>query len=101
MTDNRPGLGGTLAVVGGGLLLVLCCAGPALLAGGALTAVGGVLHSPWLLVAGAVVLLGALGYVLQRRARRRAGARSADCCPPSPVPSDRAVGAHQEGPHRP
>ncbi|HEX5403022.1 MAG TPA: mercury transporter [Pseudonocardiaceae bacterium] len=94
--DNRPGVGGTLAVVGGGLLMVLCCAGPVLLAGSTLTAVGGALRSPWLLGAGAVVVLAALGYTFRRRVRRPTSAGSEDCCPPSSVRSDPA---DQKGQH--
>lgn len=56
--------------------MTLCCAGPALLAGGALGAVGGFLSSPLVVIAGGALALAA---VVARRAARGDGA----CCPPS------------------
>ncbi|MEU9238288.1 hypothetical protein [Streptomyces sp. NPDC048385] len=68
---ERSGLGGIASVVGAGLLVVVCCAGPLLVAGGTLGAVGGALASPWLITVGGVVLLAGTGYALRCRARRR------------------------------
>lgn len=68
-----------------GLLMVVCCAGPLLVAGGALGAIGGVLRNPWLITVGAVVLLTGTVHVLRCRARRR-GAGPQDCCPTGPAP---------------
>ncbi|MFJ4014395.1 mercury transporter [Streptomyces sp. NPDC090026] len=82
---ERSGLGGMAAVVGAGLVMVVCCAGPLLVAGGALGAVGGALASPWLITVGAVVLLAGTGYALRCRARRRRGAGAEDCCPTAPA----------------
>ncbi|WP_236244461.1 hypothetical protein [Streptomyces sp. CC210A] len=82
---ERSGLGGLAAVVGAGLLMVVCCAGPLLVAGGALGAVGGALANWWLITVGAVVLLAGAGYALRCRARRRRGAGPAECC--STVPA--------------
>ncbi|MFG2550047.1 hypothetical protein [Streptomyces sp. NPDC048581] len=78
---ERPGFGGAAGAVGAGLVLVVCCAGPLLVAGGALGAVGDVLPNPWLITTGAVVLLAAVAYALRCRVRRRHGAKPEDCCP--------------------
>lgn len=88
MSASREGsgLGGMAVAVGAGLLMVACCAGPLLLAGGALGAVGGALRNPWLITAGALVLLIGAAYALLCRTRRRRGARPQDCCPTVPGP---------------
>ncbi|MFI1940874.1 mercury transporter [Streptomyces purpureus] len=78
---ERSGLGGMAAVVGAGLVMVVCCAGPLLVAGGALGAIGGALTHPWLITVGAVVLLTGTGYALRCRVRRRRGAETENCCP--------------------
>ncbi len=83
---ERSGLGGLAAVVGAGPLMVVCCAGPLLVAGGALSAVGGALANPWLITVGAVMLLAGAGYALRCRARRRRGAGPEECC--TTVPAD-------------
>lgn len=88
---ERSGPGGVAAVVGAGLLMVVCCAGPLLLAGGALGAVGGALRNPWLITVGVVVLLIGAAYALLCRVRRRRGARPQDCCPTVP-----GMPTHQE-----
>lgn len=87
--NDSGGFGGLLAVAGGVLVMVACCAGPALIAGGVLAGLGGVLTSPWLLAAGVLVVAAAVGYTLRRRARKATG-----CCPPRPgsprsAPADR------------
>ncbi|MGW7363536.1 mercury transporter [Streptomyces sp. NPDC054841] len=78
---SRPG--GLLGGLGAGLLMVLCCAGPLLLGGGALAAVGGFLSNPWLITVGAMVVVMAVAYVLRCRARRRRrrGTGPDDCYP--------------------
>ncbi|MCQ6556839.1 mercury transporter [Streptomyces sp. C10-9-1] len=82
---NAPSSAAWPAVAGAGLLVVVCCAGPLLVAGGALGAVGGALASPWLITVGAVVVLAGTGYALHCRARRRRGAGPQDCCPTVPA----------------
>jgi len=77
--QKSPGRGGTLAIVAGGALLVICCAGPALLAGGAVSALGGALHSPWLVILGVLLVVGAAGFLLQRHRGDRA---AENCCTP-------------------
>jgi mercuric ion transport protein len=72
-------------MLGVALLAVLCCAGPALVAGGALSAIGAAVRSPWLIAAGAVLVVAAAGYTLARHRRRHVGACAAgsdECCPP-------------------
>lgn len=60
-------------------LMALCCGGPALIAAGALGAVGGFVANPFVILAAIVVAFVAVTGVL-RRARRAGGA---DCCPPN------------------
>lgn len=77
--------------VGAALLMVSCCAGPLLLGGAGIGAVGGALANPWLITVGAVVILAGTGYALRCRARRRRGAGPEECCttvPASPQPHD-------------
>ncbi|MGR8007702.1 hypothetical protein [Streptomyces hypolithicus] len=85
MTGNdRPSRPtGALAALGVGLVMVACCAGPVLLAGGALGALGGVLRNPWIIAAATAVVAAAIAVLVRRR---RAG-RSA-CCPPALSPQD-------------
>ncbi|WP_199796532.1 hypothetical protein [Pseudonocardia dioxanivorans] len=52
------------------LLGALCCAGPALLAAGALGAVGSWLSNPWLIAAAAALGLAAAGWALRRHGAR-------------------------------
>lgn len=82
-----PASAGIVTVIGIGLLAVLCCAGPALLAGGALAGIGGVLGNPWLLTLGAVLIVGGLIYTVvrrdERRVKRRNGADESCCAPPA------------------
>lgn len=44
--------GGMAAAVGAGLLMVLCCAGLLIVAGGAISGLGGALRNPWLITWG-------------------------------------------------
>lgn len=95
---DRSGMGTGLVTVGAGLVIVACCAGPALIASGALAAVGGALRNPWLLTAAAVVLLAAVAYTLRHRAQRhRHGARNGagDCCPPTSLPAKPSGRTHR------
>lgn len=73
---NGAGLGAMAAVA-----LVVCCALPALIGAGVLATLGGVLRSPPIIVAGIVVLVGAVGYAYRRRQRDRA------CASPISEPS--------------
>ncbi|MFI7019190.1 mercury transporter [Streptomyces sp. NPDC050164] len=82
---ERSGLGGLAAAVGAALLVMVCCAGPLLVAGGALSALGGVLANGWLISVGAVILFAGAGYTLHCRALRRRGAGPDDCCPTIPA----------------
>ncbi|MFI5627586.1 hypothetical protein ACIA03_29285 [Nocardioides sp. NPDC051685] len=75
--DNQTG-GGLLLGAGAALLMILCCAGPALIAGGALAGIGGLLRNPWVIGAGIAVLALAVLSI----ARRRSGATN-DCCTPT------------------
>ncbi|MGH3312722.1 MAG: hypothetical protein ACRDP3_19435 [Streptomyces sp.] len=99
---ESSGAGTAAAGTGVALLMIACCALPALIAGGALAGIGGVLGNPWL-IAAAVVLVAAASTAIVRR--RRSG-RDA-CCPPTgpaknPADRDRPhTPADQEGPYRP
>lgn len=76
---------GIFAMLGVAGLAVLCCAGPVLVAGGALAVIGGAVRSPWLIAAGALLVVAAAGYTLARHRGRggRDGAAGSDqCCPP-------------------
>lgn len=89
MDDNRtskpkgPTGSGTAVVlfgVGAAVLAVVCCAGPALLAAGAVAAVGAWLASPWVIGAAVALLAGAVLWTVRRRVSAPAGSDSADCC---------------------
>lgn len=85
MSEPRKSSAGMFTMLGVALLAVLCCAGPALVAGGALSAIGAAVRSPWLIAAGAVLVVAAAGYTLARHRRRHVGACAAgsdECCPP-------------------
>lgn len=88
-SQRSSGSGGTLAIVAGGALLVICCAGPALLAGGAASALGGALHSPWLIVVGALLMAGVAGFVLLRHRGQRS---TENCCIPTHNEKDPPAG---------
>lgn len=81
------------------LLPVLCCAGPALLAAGALGALGGFMGNPAVLVLAALLAAAAVGAVLLPG---RGPAAGPDCCsePPNSGTSTRTPGANT-APHRP
>ena len=84
MNGDRPdphGPGGALTAAGALLAVAACCAGPALLTGGVLGAIGGLLGNPLVIAAGALILTAALGYAAHTLRRRGAGSRD-DCCPP-------------------
>jgi hypothetical protein len=81
------GVRGTLVLLGAGLVMVVCCAGPLLVAGGALGAVGGALRNPGLITVGALMALIAIAYALNCRTRRRRGAGPEDCCSSVPLPT--------------
>lgn len=81
--EREGGLFGVVAMVGVVALPILCCAGPALVAGGALAGLGGVLRSPWLLLPALVLLSGGVALSMRRRGRRG----GTTCCPP-PTGSD-------------
>lgn len=70
-SNPGQGPGGILLAIGAVFLAVTCCAGPALLAGGGLALVGGILGNPVVLAIAALVLAGAVLYTLRRRARSR------------------------------
>lgn len=94
---------GIFAMLGVAGLAVLCCAGPALVAGGALSVIGGAVRSPWLIAAGAVLVVAAAGYTLARHRRRgvRDGAAGSDeCCPPQTRTKDGLYNreTHPDGP---
>lgn len=97
--SEPSGAGMAAAGIGAALLMIACCAGPALLAAGALGAIGGFLGNPWVIAAAVLVLAAAVTTVV----RRRRGQRDA-CCPPTgstPRSTDRDhsdIPADQEGP---
>lgn len=81
MNDKRdPADGGGLLIgAGAALAMVLCCAGPALVAGGLLAGIGGLLRNPWVIGAGIAVLALAVLVTLTRHRRSR---DTDDCCAP-------------------
>jgi len=83
-----PSRAGILATVGLAAAALLCCAGPALLAGGALSGLGGLLRNPWLIGGGAAVIVAAVGYAIARHTHGRGGAQAEDCCPPQETEGD-------------
>jgi membrane protein implicated in regulation of membrane protease activity len=74
---QRSATGMTAAGIAAALAVIVCCTGPALLAAGALGALGGFLGNPWVIAVATAVLAAAVTIVVWRR---RAG--RADCCPP-------------------
>jgi thiol:disulfide interchange protein len=71
--NDRPGSArgsGIVAGIGAAVVLVLCCAAPALLAAGALGAVGAWLSNPWVITAAlALVILAVVITLTHRRTR--------------------------------
>ena len=68
MTEPTPRtsrIGGPAMAIGA-LACVVCCAGPALIAGGALSAIGTTLGSPIVLAAGLVIIGAAVAFTLHR-----------------------------------
>ena len=69
---NPPHSGpGGIGVVIGAVALVLCCAGPALIAGGALSAIGGALSSPIVIAVGVALVVTAIAITLRLVHHRR------------------------------
>jgi mercuric ion transport protein len=62
--DSTPGT--TLPLVGAVVAAVICCAGPTLVAGGALVAVGGFLRNPVVIAVAAFAVASAVGYAVRR-----------------------------------
>ncbi|PND53847.1 hypothetical protein [Rhodococcus sp. ENV425] len=94
-TSEPSGAGLAGAGIGAALLMIACCAGPALIAAGALGAVGGILGNPWVIAAAVLALAAAVTAVIRHRARRSA------CCPPTTRSADRdrsPTPADQKGP---
>jgi hypothetical protein len=68
-----------LATIGLATTIVLCCAGPAPLAGGAVSGHGG-----------AAVIVASAGYAIARPVHGRGGGDGEDCCPPQRTEKRRA-----------
>lgn len=76
LTKTKREPSGAALGVGAVFAMVLCCAGPLLLAGGAIGAIGGFLTSPVVIVLGVVLIVCAL-VAATRRTRTEE-----DCCAP-------------------
>jgi mercuric ion transport protein len=83
--DGPSGAGLTAAGIGAALLVIVCCAAPVVLAAGALATIGAWLANPWVIAAGAALLIAALTLAVRRRREGR------DACHPP---------AGEEGPYR-
>ncbi|MFI7523378.1 hypothetical protein [Micromonospora globbae] len=82
-------LGGVAGAGGAGIAMLVCCTTTVAIAGGGLAAAGGILRSPWLIVAGlAVAALAITAIVLRRTGHTSAGAH---CCPLSATDQDPAA----------
>ncbi len=68
---------GAMAVVA----MVICCALPALIGAGVLATVGGVLGNPLVILAGVIVLAGAVAYTVRNQRRGQI------CAPPPAKPA--------------
>jgi hypothetical protein len=79
---GRSPAGSLLATVAAVVLALLCCAGPLVLASGAVAGVGALVHSPWLIAAGAPLLIWVIVLTVARIVRRRRGNTADDRCPP-------------------
>lgn len=94
------------AGIGAALLMVICCAAPALVAAGALGALGAWLSNPWVIGAAIALAAAIVLSVLTGRSRRgqEDGQEDRDaCCPPAPPTagpghSDQDRPAPTEGP---
>lgn len=71
-TPDQPGHGSLGWGAGAGVLVVLCCAGPALIAAGALGAVGAWLANPWVIAIAVAIAATALVALLRRTSSRHA-----------------------------
>ncbi len=83
MTTKRPtGSAGVLAATGAVVLLIGCCALPALIAGGVLATVGGLLHNPCAI---AIAIAIAIAVVVLAAARLRTNKcrNHSECCTPT------------------
>ncbi|MGH3864391.1 hypothetical protein [Actinokineospora sp.] len=78
MTDRRHDRRSLAPGTGIVALMLLCCAGPALVAAGALGALGAILTNPFVLAASAVLAVPAIAAWAVRRHHR-----DKTCCPPS------------------
>jgi len=74
MSESKPtnSARGAIAVGIGAIVLVLCCAGPALIAGGALGAMGATLGNPIAVAIGVALIVTAIAITLRRRAQHGA-----------------------------
>lgn len=59
-----------VAALGTGFLILVCCAGPALYISGSLGFLGGVIHNPWLIISGVLVLVAAIAVTIRKNAHR-------------------------------
>jgi hypothetical protein len=84
--SSRYALRDSLGMAAVVVLPVLCCAGPALLAAGALGALGSWLLNPWLIGAAILLAVGVVGWRLHHRATG-GGEPGELCCPPTPTPT--------------
>lgn len=91
--DVLPGAGMVAAGLGAALLVIVCCVGPALVAAGALGAIGGLLGNPWVIAAAVVVAAAALTLVVRHRCGRTT------CYPPTGQADNPA--ADRDRPHVP
>ena len=67
--------------VGGVALAIICCAGPALIGGGALAALGGFFSSRYLIALGVLLVIVGL---LAARSRRSRSCPPSEACAPQP-----------------
>ncbi|GAB3701430.1 hypothetical protein [Nocardiopsis sp. NPDC006832] len=76
---ETSGTGTVAAGIGAAVLMIVCCAGPALVAAGALTGIGGFLGNPWVIATATVVVLVVVAVTTLARCRR--SGRDACCSP--------------------
>lgn len=68
-----PGASAAGLGIGAIVLMALCCAGPALLGGGMLTALGTWPANPWTVGAGAAIVIAAVTFAVCRRSAPASG----------------------------